>query len=110
MFDLDHRAALIGIEVGALMTGSSLLTLALTELFPLLRRLLRRLLSSNLLRFSLTTLVIAGAVATIDRWQPNPLAVLEIAALLGALGILGLVLTQLIPSLRHRTGRWPRSM
>src|SRR5262252_6035883 len=110
MFDLEHPP-LIAIEGAALMTGFWLLSFALADLFPLLRRfLLSRSLGSSFLRFSLIMLVVAGSVATIDRWHPNPLAALEIAGLLGALGILGLVLTQLIPSLRNRTGRWPPSM
>jgi|SRR5215472_1052676 len=102
MFDLEHPPP-IAIEGAALMTGFWLLGLALGELFPVLRRLLR----SSFFWFGLTTLVVAGAVATIDRWHPNPLAVLEIAGLLGVLGVLGLVLTQVIPSLRRRSGRWP---
>jgi len=106
MSDLDPRAVLIAIEAAALMVGLSLLSFALTALFPLLRRFL----SNSFVRFSLTTLVLAGAVATIDRWHPNPLAVLEVAALLGALGMLGIVLTQLIPSLRHPAAKWPPLM
>jgi hypothetical protein len=106
MFDLEH-APLIAIAGAALMTGFWLLGLALGELFPVLRRfLVRSLLRFSLLRFSLI-MVLIGAVVTIDRWHPIALAVLEIGGLLGVLGVLGLVLTQVIPSLRRRSGRWP---
>src|SRR5215813_13758994 len=101
MFDLASAA--VATEVAALMTGFWLLGLALGELFPVLRRFLR----SSFFWFGLIMLVMAGTFATIDRWHPNPLAVLEIAGLVGVLGILGLVLTQVIPSLRRRRGRWP---
>ena len=100
---LDLESALVAIEAGALMAGLSLLGFGLGELFPVLRRSLR----SSFFWFSVSMLVIPGAVATIDRWHPNPLAVLVIAGLLGVLGVLGLVLTQVIPPLRRRSGRWP---
>jgi len=100
---LDLESALVAIEAGALMAGLSLLGFGLGELFPVLRRSLR----SSFFWFSVSMLVIPGAVAAIDRWHPNPLAVLEIAGLLGVLGVLGLVLTQVIPPLRRRSGRWP---
>jgi|SRR5215813_9316774 len=102
MLDLEHPP-LIATEGAALMAGFWLLALALGELFPVLRRFLR----SSFLWFGLIMLVMAGTFATIDRWHPNPLAVLEVAGLLGALGVLGLVLTRVIPSLRRRSGRWP---
>src|SRR5215472_2312985 len=111
MFDLDHRAALIAFEGAALMAGLGLLSFALADLFPpVRRRLFGSSFSSSLLRFSLIVLILNGTIATIDHWHPNPLAVFEIAGLLGVLGVLGLVLTQLIPSLRRHSGRWPPSM
>lgn len=100
MFDLFHPPP-IAIEAGALMTGVSLINFALTGLFPRWRRFFN---ASRLLPFSYT-LILAGAVFTIERWHPDPLAVVEIAGLLGGLGIFGLVLTQLIPSLRRRAGQ-----
>src|SRR5215471_14664725 len=99
MLDLEHPP-LIATEGAALMAGFWLLGFALGELFPVLRRFLR----SSFLWFGLIMLVMAGTFATIDRWHPNPLA------LLGVLGVLGLVLTRMIPSLRRRSGRWPPSM
>jgi hypothetical protein len=105
MFDLGHPPP-IAIEAAALMVGVLLMSFALTGLFPWLRRFFS---ASRLIPFSAYTLILLGGVATIERWHPDPLAVLEIAGLLGGLGIFGLVLSQLIPSLRQRTGQGPSS-
>ena len=126
---LDGPSAIFAIEVGALMVGVNLMNFALTGLFPRWRRFFSRFfIASRLLPFSANTprwrrffsrfvnasrlipfivynLILVGAVVTDERWHPDPLAVLEIAGLFGGLGIFGIVLTILIPSLRRRAGQ-----
>ena len=113
MFDLAHPPPVV-IEATALLIGVNLINFALTGLFPRWRRFFiaglfprrrRFFIASRLLQFSAVTLIGVGAVVTIERWHPDPLAVLEIAGLLGGLGIFGIVLSQVRESLRRRTGQ-----
>ena len=113
MFDLAHPPPVV-IEATALLIGVNLINFALTGLFPRWRRFFiaglfprrrRFFIASRLLQFSAYNLILVGAVVTIERWHPDPLAVLEIAGLLGGLGIFGIVLSQVRESLRRRTGQ-----
>jgi hypothetical protein len=101
MLDLAQPPPIV-IEATALWVGVNLINFALTGLFPRWRRFF---IASRLVPFSANTLILVGALVTLERWHPDPLAVLEIAGLFGGLGIFGIVLAPLIPSLRRRTGQ-----